>query len=162
MRRVLGIDPASVNCGYGIIESEGAELRYVECGVLHSNANQHKWVRICELANDLRSLLSDYKWGLDDAVGFESAYVPRGRHPHGVETLAEARGALVYVCVACGLSVVTVAPSTVKKAVTGHGRADKQAVAEMVRVRLGLRTTPANDAADALGVAIAVAQGAGQ
>ncbi len=51
------------------------------------------------------------------------------------------------------------APALVKLAVTGRGRASKDQVARMVRVLIGLRRTPRADAADALAVAIAHAQG---
>lgn len=154
--RVLGIDPGSLKCGYGILECEGARLRYVECGVLSAKAGQDKWTRIGIIGNELRALLAEHTWGLDDVCGIETAYIPANRGFHGAETLAEARGALCFVAVSAGLHIVTVAPSTVKKAVTGSGRAEKSAVAEMVRLRLGLKLTPLPDAADALGIAIAV------
>jgi len=41
-----------------------------------------------------------------------------------------------------------------KKAVVGHGRADKSQVQEMVKRLLGLPGLPGKDAADALGLAI--------
>ncbi len=160
MRRVLGIDPGSVNCGYGIVEQDGASIRHVDSGAIKATASKGKWVRIGQLGNALYELLADHVWGLDDVCGFESAYVPVGR-TNGVETLAEARGALVYVCLMLGLSIVTVAPSTVKKAVTGNGRAEKEQVAKVLGLRLGLRDLLLGDQADALGVAVAVAQGAG-
>jgi crossover junction endodeoxyribonuclease RuvC len=42
-----------------------------------------------------------------------------------------------------------------KKAVVGHGLANKAQVQEMVRRLLGLSSAPGKDAADALGLAIA-------
>ncbi len=156
---VIGLDPGSIRCGYGIVAVEGDELRYVECGVLEANARHDKWVRIGELCMELCGVLSEHKWGLDDVCAFESAYVPPGR-ANGVETLAEARGALAWACIMSGLSIVTYAPSTVKKAVTGHGHADKESVATWVQHILGMRKAPANDAGDALGVAITAARAA--
>ena len=32
--RILGLDPGSRVCGYGVIDEEHGDLRYVECGVL--------------------------------------------------------------------------------------------------------------------------------
>lgn len=155
--RVLGLDTGSQICGYGIIETE--PLGYVECGVFKARGT--KWQRIGVLGQDLRALLAEHKWGLDDLCGFESAFVPRGRFM-GVEALAEARGALAMVCMDAGLSIQTVAPATVKKAVTGNGRATKEQVATHVQKLFGLSKRPANDAADALGVALALANGAGR
>jgi crossover junction endodeoxyribonuclease RuvC len=46
-------------------------------------------------------------------------------------------------------------PNLVKQTVAGYGHGDKAQVAEMVRVQLGLRTTPTPvDASDALAIAI--------
>jgi crossover junction endodeoxyribonuclease RuvC len=46
------------------------------------------------------------------------------------------------------------APTLVKPAVTGSGRAEKTQVAQMIRVILGLAAAPPADAADALAVAV--------
>lgn len=154
--RVLGIDPGSVKCGYAILEREGVDLRYVEAGVL--SAKGHKWERIGIIGNELRALLAEHTWGLDDLCGVETAYIPVGRF-YGVEALAEARGALCFVAMRAGLNILTVSPSTVKKAVTGSGRAEKDRVASAVATILGLSRPPDPDAADALGVAIAIARG---
>ena len=45
-------------------------------------------------------------------------------------------------------------PSLVKRSVVGNGRADKDQVNGMIRAILGLSEVPAEDAADALAVAI--------
>jgi crossover junction endodeoxyribonuclease RuvC len=62
------------------------------------------------------------------------------------------------VLVACALHEVECAeyaPSRVKQAVCGYGRADKAQVQRMVKVILGLESPPRpNHAADALAVAI--------
>lgn len=161
--KVLGIDPGSINCGYSIIANDNGRPEYIECGVLHARAGLPKWERILIIGNDLRALLSEHKWGLDDQCAVESAYVPVGRGMKGVEALAETRGALCYIAMAyAGLGLTMVAPSTVKKAVTGNGRSDKSVVGEYVRGMLRLKSLPPPDATDALAVAIAVANGAGK
>ena len=45
-------------------------------------------------------------------------------------------------------------PATVKRSVTGYGRAGKDQVGAVVKQLLALRTPPRTDAADALAVAI--------
>lgn len=159
---VVGLDPGSIKTGYAIVLVDRGDVQYVECGVISAPANDNAWPRIKIISADLATLLDSHHFGRGDIVGVETAYVPQDRGPKGVETLAHARGALVQVCLQRDLEVVTVAPSTVKKAVTGSGRSDKEAVAEMVRKRFKLRNTPAPDAADALGIALAVANGAGK
>lgn len=158
---VLGIDPASVKCGYGIVRAEGNDLTYVECGVLEVRKAVSKWARIAEIATDLQGVLNTHHFGRGDRVGVEGAFVPL-KNFSGADTLAEARGACVFVCLAAGVTnVVTVAPSSVKKAITGSGRAEKEAVASVLATMFRLQKEMSTDASDALAVAVAVARGAG-
>ena len=54
-----------------------------------------------------------------------------------------------------GLSVAEYAPTEVKRAVVGYGRADKRQVQQMVALLLGLDEAPApHDVSDALAIAI--------
>lgn len=158
---IYGLDTGSVKMGYAILLVEGRDIQLMECGVIRAPtaANDNgKWSRMCVIGNDFDELLNQYGGGIGDTCAIESAFIPRAARV-GVETLAESRGVVGYLASKRGLRVVTVNPSTVKKAVTGSGRADKEAVAEMVRKRFKLKTSPPPDAADAVGVALAVAQG---
>lgn len=151
---VFGIDTGSLRCGYAVLGMDGhAPLALLECGVFAAPANDNAGNRIRIIADDFRDLMDQYGGGPGDVCAIESAYIPGG-HRQGVETLAEARGVLSYVARTRGLSVVTVAPSTVKKAVTGSGRADKDGVAEVVRMRFGLKKALDPNASDAVGVAL--------
>jgi crossover junction endodeoxyribonuclease RuvC len=73
--------------------------------------------------------------------------------------LGQARGVALAVLGAAGLGVSEYTPSQVKQAVAGTGRAPKSQVKTMVRRLLALEQTPAEDAADALAVAIRHANG---
>jgi crossover junction endodeoxyribonuclease RuvC len=77
-----------------------------------------------------------------------------GRFPKAALALAEARGALLAVLGRWGGEVVELEPARVKAAIVGHGRAEKQQVAFVVRHALGLGELPAPDAADALALAL--------
>jgi len=68
--------------------------------------------------------------------------------------LGQARGVGLLVCARAGLEVHEYAPALVKRAVTGHGRAEKSQVAQMIKVVLGLLAPPKSDAADALALAV--------
>lgn len=133
----------------------------MECGVFKAPANDNggRWARFRVIGDDFDDLLNQYGGGIGDTCAIESAFIPR-EHRVGVETLAEVRGIVGYLAARRELRIVTVSPATVKKAVTGSGRADKAAVAETVRVRFKMRTAPPADAGDAVGVALAVAMGA--
>ena len=67
----------------------------------------------------------------------------------------EARGAVITAAVQAGLPIYEYEPRRMKKAVCGNGLAEKGQIQRMIRVLLNLPEVPQNDAADALGLAIA-------
>lgn len=70
-------------------------------------------------------------------------------------SLGEARAAAILGLADAALEVAEFAPALVKQTVAGYGRGEKAQIAEMVRLQLGLATTPTPaDAADALAIAI--------
>ena len=68
--------------------------------------------------------------------------------------LGQARGVVLAAAGRRSLPVIAYSPATIKKAVAGHGRADKGQIQRMVKVLLGLEGMPAEDEADALAAAI--------
>jgi crossover junction endodeoxyribonuclease RuvC len=70
-------------------------------------------------------------------------------------TVGQARGIVLLAAAQRGVEIAEYAPSEVKQAVVGYGKADKHQMQEMVRMILGLTLAPTpDDAADALAVAI--------
>ncbi len=149
MVRILGLDPGSRVCGYGVIDEHEGELRYVECGVLTAPASHTMESRLGEIARGLREVIAELA---PDVVAVESAFVHQ--NPRSALALAQARGMALAVFGLAGLVVASYPPATVKKAVSGSGRADKAQVARMVQHLIGLRSLPVADATDALAVAI--------
>ncbi len=72
---------------------------------------------------------------------------------HAALRLAFVRGALAEAAMTAGCTVIEVAPATVKKAVTGNGRASKQQVQEAIARQFGVHLS--QDRADAAATAIA-------
>lgn len=147
MVRVLGIDPGSQTTGWGLVESTRDGMRAVAAGVARP-VGRGSAGRLGELASALEVLLEEWQPG---AVAMERAFV--GRNVQSAFKLGEVRGALLAVAGRRGLEVVDYPPATVKVAVTGWGRAEKDAVALGVRRLLG-GTYAAGDSTDALAVAI--------
>jgi len=147
--RILGVDPGSRVCGYGVIDEAAGELRYVECGIL--TAPEHKTMeqRLGEIACGLKEVITELA---PDVVAVEDVFVQQ--NPRSALALAQARGMVLAVIGLAGLVVASYPPATVKKAVSGSGRAEKAQIARMVQVLIGLTTLPRADATDALAVAI--------
>ena len=147
--RILGLDPGSRVCGYGVIDERGGALAYVECGVLTAPEDRAMEDRLGELACGLREVIGELRPGI---VAIEDVF--SHHNPRSVIALAQARGMALAVVGLAGLAVASYAPALVKKAVSGSGRADKTQIARMVQALIGLRSLPRADATDALAVAI--------
>ena len=88
-----------------------------------------------------------------DAVVLEESFV--GVDARTALSVGQARGAVLVAAASHGLECAEYAPSRVKQAVSGYGRAEKAQVQRMVKAILGLEALPTpNHAADALAVAI--------
>ncbi|MBI3987383.1 MAG: crossover junction endodeoxyribonuclease RuvC, partial [Lentisphaerae bacterium] len=85
-------------------------------------------------------------------VALERAFF--GRNAASALRIGEARGAVMVASALAGVPVREFAPARVKRAITGSGRASKSQVAGMVVRLLSLRARPAEDAADALAIAL--------
>jgi crossover junction endodeoxyribonuclease RuvC len=154
--RILGVDPGTRRCGYGVIDAQPGRLTYVECGTIEMDGKQPLAERLAELAGAMRELIDEFR---PEAVAVEDIF-------HGVDaraalTLGHARGVILAAAGASKIPVWPYPPATVKKAVTGRGRAEKAQVGFMMRTLLALRAAPAVDAADALAVAVCHAHNAG-
>ena len=148
--RVLGVDPGSRVCGYGVIAIDPPRrYRYVECGVLTAPVRAAAEVRLAEIARSLTELVHELEIS---ALAVEDVFT--FINPRSALALAQARGSVLAGAGMAGLKVYSYSPAMVKKTVTGRGRASKDQVARMVQSLVGLRRVPVSDAADALAVAI--------
>lgn len=151
--RIIGIDPGLVSTGWGIIESKGSSLTFVDCGTIAPNAKASLSERLFELYTDLSRIIALYK---PASAAIEETFVTA----NGASTLklGQARGALIVTLASHQLSVAEYATRTVKKALVGTGAADKHQVSQMVGVLMpAARAALAackHDAADALAIAI--------
>lgn len=147
--RILGLDPGTRVCGYGVIDCRGEELSYVECGVITAPPEHAMEARLGEIAKGLRDVIAELA---PQIVAVEDVFSQM--NPRTALALAQGRGMALAVIGLCGLSVASYPPSTVKKTVTGSGKAEKDQVARLVQMSIGLRSMPRVDATDALAVAI--------
>ena len=146
--RILGIDPGTMRTGWGVVEGRGSELVYIASGV------------ICAGRGDLPTRLADIYGGLTEVgrmhaiseVSLEKNFL--ARNVQSAFRLGEARGVAMAAAADFGAEVREYVPTAVKKSVVGYGRADKRQVQAAVVRLLALDHEPAEDAADALAVAL--------
>jgi crossover junction endodeoxyribonuclease RuvC len=148
--RVLGIDPGTAACGYGIVQDEGGRLRAVDFGWWKTAAGDPLQQRLGTIFVRVEELIALHR---PAAVALEESYV--GADARTALSVGQARGAVLVACGRAGAECVEYAPAMVKKSVCGYGRADKAQVQRMVKAILGLDAPPTpNHAADALAIAI--------
>jgi crossover junction endodeoxyribonuclease RuvC len=147
--RLIGLDPGLRHTGWGVIEADGARLRYVACGVVDSAADDALARRLSSLYDGLAEVFR--QWA-PVAAAVEETVV--NRNPGTSLRLGHARGVVLLAAARHGLAVAEYGSMEVKRAVTGTGHGRKEQVAMMVRMLLGHLVEAGADATDALAVAI--------
>jgi crossover junction endodeoxyribonuclease RuvC len=148
--KVLGIDPGTAACGYGIVHERDGRLRATCHGWWRTPAQERPEVRLHRIFVGVRELIAEHA---PDAVALEESFV--GADARIALSVGQARGAVLVAASSAGVACAEYAPASVKQSICGYGRADKEQVGKMVRAILGLDDVPKpNHAADALAVAI--------
>jgi crossover junction endodeoxyribonuclease RuvC len=148
--KVLGIDPGTAACGYGIVQESGGRLRAVAHGWWRTSAREPPAQRLRTIFEGVAGLIAEHA---PDAVVLEESFV--GADARIALSVGQARGAVLVASALAGVECAEYAPARVKQMVCGYGRADKAQVQRMVATILGLRREPRpTHAADALAVAI--------
>ncbi|MBC9785670.1 crossover junction endodeoxyribonuclease RuvC [Heliobacillus mobilis] len=150
---ILGIDPGTAICGYGLIEMCGNRLSAIAYGAIRTPAHTPLASRLLTIFNDLEAIIAEYK---PELIAVEELFF--SRNVTTALAVGHARGTVLLAAARAGLPVNEYKPAQVKQAVVGYGRAEKSQVQEMVRRLLALQDTPKpDDVADALAVAICCA-----
>jgi len=146
--RILGIDPGSLSTGYGLVDSEGQNLKHIASGCIRTSADEFPQ-RLREIFFGVAVVVEEFK-PLELVV--EKAFVHK--NADSALKLGQARAAAICATLKQELSVHEYTPREVKLALTGKGSADKEQVQHMVKILLGLQGRLQADSADALAVAI--------
>ena len=153
---ILGVDPGTAICGYGIIESDGDQLSVISFGAITTPSNWKMPQRLEHIHRELGSLVGKYQ--PTDAV-VEKLFF--SRNVTTALSVGQARGVALLAAAQANLKIHEYTPLQVKQAVVGYGRADKNQIQQMVRMLLQLESVPhPDDAADALAIAICHAHSA--
>ena len=148
--KVVGIDPGTAACGYGIVHESGGRLRATGHGWWSTPAGERPELRLKTIFEGVAGLIAEHA---PDAVALEESFV--GVDARTALSVGQARGAVLVAAAIAGIPCAEYAPARVKQAVCGYGRAEKSQVQRMVKAILGLQELPTpNHAADALAVAI--------
>lgn len=146
----LGIDPGLATVGFGAIESDGRNIRYLDHGVIKTPASMELPERLFVIKRDILKIIKALK---PSAIGVEELFF--ARNVTNAIKVAMARGVIVESIYALSVPIFEFTPLQIKNNITGYGAADKLQVQEMVKRLLKLNRHPKpDDAADGLAIAI--------
>ncbi len=144
--RILGIDPGTGICGFGVIEGTTA----LDYGVIATPPHTPLPDRLEDIYNSLHEIIDQNH---PDVMSIEKLFFKQNITT-GI-SVAEARGVCLLVAKQYNLPIFEYSPNQIKKAICGYGQAHKPQIQEMVRLHLHLEQVPKpDDAADALAAAI--------
>jgi crossover junction endodeoxyribonuclease RuvC len=146
---IIGIDPGLVKTGWGVIRQQGNQLSYIASGLIKPDTKLPLAERLNYLSSKLASFITKHN---PISAALEETFV--GHNGQSTLKLGQARGALLLTLSQANLSIGEYAPTLIKKAIVGTGRAEKAQMQHMISVLLPGSGALSEDEADALSVAI--------
>src|SRR5438270_7028453 len=149
--RVLGIDCGTEYTGYGVVEQHAdGRLVFVVAGAIHLPKRETMPKRLSTVFTELSHLIYATT---PKMVAIEEVFY--SVNAKSALKLGQVRGVAMLAASSAGLEVAEYSPLSIKSAVVGYGKAEKQQVQHMVARLLNLDEVPEpTDAADALAIAI--------
>ena len=149
--RILGIDCGTEYTGYGVVELEDSgRLVCLISGAIKLSARGPLPRRLSRISQRLAEIIREHQ---PDNVAIEDVFY--ALNVKSALKLGQVRGVAMLAAATAGLEVTEYSPLSIKSAVVGYGRAEKNQVQHMVRQLLELEEIPEPaDAADALAIAI--------
>lgn len=153
--RILAIDPGFDRMGVAVVEGNPSRpvLVWSTCFMPKKGLVE---ARLAEVSGEVTQVIKKYA---PNALAIETLFFSINKKT--ALKVAEARGAILAAAGTTSLRVIECSPQEVKLAVTGHGGADKSAVARMLPHLLDLPTRKrVDDELDAIAIGItALAKG---
>ena len=148
--RILGIDPGTGRCGFGVVEKKGNDIIPIDYGVIETFKNQTELERLNIIYEGISELIDTYR---PHFMGVEALYF-NTNITTGI-VVAQARGVILLAGYRRGIPVINVTPLQVKQQIAGYGRAKKKQVIAMIMrlMHISKKINP-DDAADALAIAL--------
>lgn len=147
---ILGIDPGTAICGYGVVKKENYRFSLVDYGAVNTPAGMPLEERLVRIYDGISELINRYQ---PQEMAVEELFF--NNNAKTALSVGHARGVVLLAGAHCNVPIFEYTPLQVKQGIVGYGRADKQQVQYMVKTMLNMREIPKpDDAADALAIAI--------
>ena len=147
--RVIGIDPGSRVCGYGVLEAQNGEVTHLVSGCIVPKPALPLNQRLKVIYDGILKVIDQHS---PDVMSIEDIFF--AKNAKSAIKLGQARGVALLAGSVSGISVHEYAPTKVKLALTGRGRANKAEVQSMLSRLLGVAEWEGQDASDAVAIAL--------
>ena len=149
--RVLGIDPGTLNMGYGVVEElAGGKISMLGCGIISAPQRMPVEQRLNLLYQGLLKIITQY---IPQEAAIEEPFV--AANVRSALAIGRAQAVAILAATQSNLPIFRYMPTQVKQLVTNYGRSGKEQMKQVVKLQLGVTDLPeASDAADALALGI--------
>lgn len=153
---ILGIDPGTATTGYGLVRVTDNGNEVVEWGLIETDKTLVRERRLDFIFEETLNLIKRVK---PDIFVFERVFF--SSNAKTAIAVGQAQGVMLLAAGKSKLQVEEYAPGTIKKMITGNGRANKKEIQIHIRKILGNhvkskahKKTHFDNSADALAVAL--------
>jgi len=155
--KILGIDPGTATTGYGVIKvNKNKKLEVLKFDLIETDKNGSPSKRLETIHKEMLQIFKKYK---PDVMAIEKLFF--AANAKTAIRVGQAQGIMLLAAANNNTEVFEYAPASIKKILTGDGRADKRKIQKHLRILLGnkIRSRPKkkthfDNAADALAVAV--------
>ena len=146
---IIGLDPGSLFTGFGVIEYDGRNVKYLDHGVIKNSSGVEFSVRLHKIGEELSKVFAKHK---PTCVVVEKIFL--GKNVDSAFKLGHVRGVAFYEAQKVKAQVKEYTAREVKKGISGYGAAEKEQIRFLVLNYLKIKENIQIDAADALALAI--------
>lgn len=148
--RTLAIDPGYERVGIAVLQKDSKKNKLIFSECFKTDSKISLTERVFLIVEEIEKIIQTYK---PDRFSIENVF-----HTNNTKTVlsvAESRGAVLYIARKYNLSIHQYTPLQIKNGVTGYGRATKQQVFSMVSRLIDLPpNVKQDDEIDAIAVGI--------
>lgn len=145
---ILGIDPGTQTTGYGLVSKSRIGIEHIDNGLIIPPKSDLP-VKLEAIFAKIIRLIEQFS---PTAIALEDVFF--AKNAKTALRLGHARGVVMLAAARHGIPVFEYPPAQVKQAIAGFGQAPKEQMQKMVKIHLKLREVAAEDASDALAVAL--------
>lgn len=145
----LWIDPWTTTTGFALIEGISGKCKILDFGVFSTTPKINLTYKILEIWWDIKEIIGKYN---PDSIIIEKLFFQTNLKT-GID-VAQARWVVLYESMLSWAKIEEYTPLQVKKAITGHGKANKLQLQNAIKMLFSLTEIPKpDDAADAIWLA---------